>query len=73
MSNVSVHKLIGHLKFTRFYFIWRARCKGISLSLNTLSLQNGEQINQNRQILAKERKISNVQKFSVLYRRTQQP
>ena len=34
--------------------------------LNTLSLRNGEQINQNRQILAKERKIQNVQKFSVL-------
>ncbi len=39
----------------------------MSLLLNELSLQNGEQINQNRQILAKEGKIQNVQKFSFLY------
>ncbi len=35
----------------------------MSLLLNKRSLQNGEQINQNRQILAQERKMQNAQKF----------
>ena len=59
----SVHKLIGHLKFTRYYFIWRTGCMGMSLLFIYQVLQSGEQINQNRQSPAEKENESKCTKI----------